>query len=411
MAIRARTFAHRRKRAADDGDRRWRLPAGERHAIGQRGRRAAGERRESLIELLVESGELLPRVALRRQHQLRGEDARRLEAGLHALQPREAGQQQTSGDEQHQRQRHFDDQQAGAQTPARSDRAAARFLERFEHVHARRLECRQQADRQTGDEGREQRKAQGDRVDPDFGDTRNQIRAEGDERTQRPLGQQHAGGAAEHGQEHAFGHELAHHLASARAEREARGDLAPARGKAREQQVGDVRARDQEHAADGAEEQQITLTLRADGILEQRHDLDPRRRIDVRGVRRSVAGGDHVHRLARLLQRDARLEPCDDLKEIAAVVQLRRGEIRHLRGSGHPDLQLIQGERRRRLRQHADDGVRRAVERERLSEDRRIAVEALLPHGVADQRDALAAGSIFIRREVAPEQRLESECG
>jgi hypothetical protein len=75
-------------------------------------------------------------------------------------------------------------------------------------------------------------------------------------------------------QEHAFGHELAHHLGPARAEREARGDLAPARGKAGEQQVGDVRTGDQEHAADCAEEQQITLSLRADGIVQERNDLD-----------------------------------------------------------------------------------------------------------------------------------------
>jgi hypothetical protein len=35
----------------------------------------------------------------------------------------------------------------------------------------------------------------------------------------------------------------------------------------------------------------------------------------------------------------------------------------------------------------------------------------LPPHGLADQRDALAAASIVIRREISAEQRLESECG
>ena len=119
MTIRVRPLAHRRQRPAHHRDRRRRLSAGERHAIGQRRRRRAGQRRQALIELLVERDELLAVVALRRQHQLRGEDAVRLEAGLDALEPGETGQQQAGADQQHERQRHFGDQQAGAQPLAR----------------------------------------------------------------------------------------------------------------------------------------------------------------------------------------------------------------------------------------------------------------------------------------------------
>ena len=134
-----------------------------------------------------------------------------------------------------------------------------------------------------------------------------------------------------------------------------------------------------------------------------------RRRVDVGGVRRAVAGGDDVHRLARLRQRDARPQPRDGLKEEAAAVQLRRRQERHFGGPRHPDLQLIQRERRCGLGQDADDGVRRAVERERLAEHRRIAVEALLPHRMADQHDVLAAGRIFVRREIAADHRLQAQ--
>ena len=62
--------------------------------------------------------------------------------------------------------------------------------------------------------------------------------------------------------------------AAAGAEREARGDLLAAAGEPREQQVGDVCAGDQQHAADRAEEHQIALALLAHGIVQQRHDLD-----------------------------------------------------------------------------------------------------------------------------------------
>ena len=256
----------------------------------------------------------------------------------------------------------------------------------------------------------DQREAERKRIDPDFSDARNQVGAEGDQRAQRPLGQQQSDGAAKHREEHAFGDELAHHVAAARAEREARRDLSSSSGKAREQQVGDVRARDQEHARHGAEEQQITLSLRADRIVQERHDLDRRRRVDVGRVRRAVAGGDRRSSPRAPASSDTPgRSRAIGLEKEAAAVQLRRREKRHFAGPRDPDLLVIQRERGCGLGQDADDRVGRAVERERLAEHRRIAVEALLPHLLADQHHVLAAGAIFIRREVAADHRLQSQ--
>jgi hypothetical protein len=111
-------------------------------------------------------------------------------------------------------------------------------------------------------------------VDLDLCSARNQVRAECDQAVQRPPRQQHARGAAQQGEEHALGDELSHHLAPAGPEGEARRDLTTPPGEPGELQVGDVRARNQEHATDGAEEQQIALSLRPDGVVQQRHDLD-----------------------------------------------------------------------------------------------------------------------------------------
>ena len=44
--------------------------------------------------------------------------------------------------------------------------------------------------------------------------------------------------------------------------------------------------------ADRAKEQQITLPLRANRIVEERDELDRRRSVDVARLRRAVAGGD-----------------------------------------------------------------------------------------------------------------------
>ena len=113
--------------------------------------------------------------------------------------------------------------------------------------------------------------------------------------------------AAEPGDDQALGDQLAHHVGSIGAEREARGDLLAPAGEARQQQVGDVGAGDQQHAADGAEQQQVALALIAHGIVEQRHYLDGRRRIDIGRVGLAIAGGDDVHGAAGLLERHTRL--------------------------------------------------------------------------------------------------------
>ena len=70
MTVRVRPLAHRRHGAAHDRDRRRRLPARQRHAIGERRRRAARQRGEARVELLVEGDQLFAVVALRRQRRV-----------------------------------------------------------------------------------------------------------------------------------------------------------------------------------------------------------------------------------------------------------------------------------------------------------------------------------------------------
>ena len=61
-------------------------------------------------------------------------------------------------------------------------------------------------------------------------------------------------GAADHGEEDALRHELTNDPASVGAHRGANGHLALADGRADEEQVRDVGARDQQHAGDGGEQ-------------------------------------------------------------------------------------------------------------------------------------------------------------
>ena len=73
---------------------------------------------------------------------------------------------------------------------------------------------------------------------------------------------------------HAFDEELRDDAAAAGAEGDAHGDLALTRQRARQQQVGDVRARDQQDEADGAGENQHGAAHAADHLFLQRHDAE-----------------------------------------------------------------------------------------------------------------------------------------
>ena len=64
---------------------------------------------------------------------------------------------------------------------------------------------------------------------------------------QRDLAIDQAGGAAEQAEQQAFGQQLADQPAPARAKRGADGDLFLPAGRAREQQIRDIGARDQQH--------------------------------------------------------------------------------------------------------------------------------------------------------------------
>ena len=137
-------------------------------------------------------------------------------------------------------------------------------------------------------------------------------------------------------EQHALGEQLPDEPAAAGAERQADRDLAPARRGARQQQVGDVRARDQQHGADHAAEQQRPPSACCGrGPSPGR----PRRPGATRGARgrrgrqfarvrtNSASTGSSSARACSM--RDARLQPAD--AEEPAVGRMRAG-----RGSARP---------------------------------------------------------------------------
>src|SRR5262245_42218233 len=62
-------------------------------------------------------------------------------------------------------------------------------------------------------------------------------------------------------------------------------------------------------------------------------------------------------------------------------------------------------------RQHTDYCVALIVERNRAANDTRVGIEAALPQSVADDGDALAAGTVLRREKIASERELRAEHG
>ena len=120
-------------------------------------------------------------------------------------------------------------------------------------------------------------------------------------------------GTADDRKEDALGQQLSHETGAARADGKPHRELAPAGGGSGQQQVRDVRARDQQHGADDAAEQpgnRLHLpTLNGVAVIDRSHEHAHlgRREVDAPRVR----GRHRLELRSRLLDGGARPEQTD----------------------------------------------------------------------------------------------------
>ncbi len=222
------------------------------------------------------------------------------------------------------------------------------------------------------------------------------------EERQRRLREHDAERGAEQADDRRLGQQLPDDAQAAGAKRRANRDLAMADRRAREQQVGDVRARDHQHERHRAHHRQDhELDLLGNHPVSQRPDHGAPALVLVRiGGRETANHAAHIGR--RLLDRHAGLHPREHLQ--GAHIAGGRLEVRRQR---HPEALRL---REHELRRHdADDRVGKSVDGDRPADDRAIAVVAQLPHLVAEHDDAFGAGTVIVGGEVASERRRRSE--
>ena len=295
----------RQRRRAGGRDRRLRVrPVAERDTARRAGSAHAWCRSQRLEQRAIEHNALLDRIFRARQRDLEGQQTIGLKPEADVLQAQQALGQQPGPDQQNRRERELHGGEAVAQAWARTARRARHLFQDLVQVGLRRMERRRDAEQQTGRDRQHQREQQHRRVDADFGHRQQVRRHHRVDRVHTPERREQSHGATDRRQHQTFDEQLTQQPSAAGADGGADGDLFLPRGRAREQQVRDIRGRDQQHAADRAQQHdEPGLQLRVHEEVVEIHQLDSpllRLRILLAYVSR-----DDVHLGLGLLERRA----------------------------------------------------------------------------------------------------------
>ena len=299
------------------------VDADERQRSRQRRRIDARQRAHPLEQRLVERQRLCLGA---RSGNRRDDDVLRLESRRDVEHMPEAHEQQAGADEQHQRQGELGHDEHGTHTGAARARApAASFL--LQRGRELLIGGRQRGitPNTSPVHGRhDERDGEHPHVHADLCDAGERGEACGGQRAERaeaPRGHEHARGAADDRQQHAFGQQLPDQPRAAGTEGEPDPRLETATGRLGEQQHRHVGARDEQHESDRAEQHEQAGLHVADQRLLQRVQMRRVRRVRLR-ILIAEALADRVHVGARLVERDARLEPRDDLHRMDRATRI-----------------------------------------------------------------------------------------
>ncbi len=194
-------------------------------------------------------------------------------------------------------------------------------------------------------------------------------------------------------QQHALREQLADNPSAIGTHRRTDGQLALTPCRPREQQVGDVRTRDQEHERHGAEQHQQRRPHLTGCRIPHRHDRNAFLRVHPLGVGFAKLLADDLHLRLRARNGHAWLQPPGDIEVVALI-----GTVR-LRLQRKPDVRF--GVRLKAPREDADDCVGHAVQQDWPPEHLVGAAEAGLRHGITDHGHGRAVRQILALREGA----------
>ena len=392
-------------------DRIQRGPALHRHVRGRAGGNDPRKRSDAQQDLFDEAGALRQRrVPDRRKRQLDHHQSIGTKAQVDVLQALERPHQEPAADQERSGDRDFRDHQRGEDPPA-SAAARGALIPLPEHGDESGRTCDFQRRNHPGDRSGQdchgERKREHPTVDPEIGEHRAEGRSldriQGGEKGPRPVREQHPGGAAEEGEQQAFGEELPDEAALRGAQRAPDGDLSFARHSTGEKQAGHVGATDEEEEPDGdGEDPQRPLRPAVDvreQLLPEGDDPVGPAAADLRVFLLEPAR-ERLQLGIGILQSHAGLQARDELVPGRGAV----GERERLETDLHrdPDFGRIRDVEPRG--QHADDGVRPALQVQGTTDHVAGAAEVAMPQLVADERDGGSAGAVLVIGEEPAER-------
>ncbi len=254
--------------------------AGHRDHRADGGALDAGQRGDALDDAIDRGGaNRVVAVGARRQRQVDDQQVAWLESRRYPRQRAETAQQQSGADQQHQCQRDLRDHQrrphAAMADAARS--TPALFVERFPDIESGGLPGRHGAEDQAGDHREREGEQHHRPVDGNAVRARQRRDRRGRQERHQPHRQQQSAQPASAGEHQAFDHQLPDDARATGADRQPDGHFLLPADRAREQQVGHIGARDQQHQRHGAEQhQQRRANVLHDLILravDQRADV------------------------------------------------------------------------------------------------------------------------------------------
>ena len=390
--VRARPVLRRHRRLPLRGVEDGRIETAERR-IGREARRHHARNRARALEKRSRGHDERRRrgrgIGIRRGGRARNAHPERqhrlgIEARIERRQLLHAVDHQPGADQEHDRERHFGDDERAAH-PLRSPAVAAarRVLQRLGEPRHAAVQRRREAEQEAASDRHEHGEGGHPQVDVRIDEARKVDRTGRHQRTDRCLCEHEAGDSAERRQHAAFGDQLTQQPRPPRAERGPHRDLALARFRSRNQQIRHIRAGNQQHETDRRHQHRQRETERSKHLDVEWADLDSAFLIRLR-IRLLEATRNRVQLGLRLGDCDAGLQPGQHLKSAIAALSQPLGGVAH--DERNPDIGAV-AEATETRRHDADDGERLRIEQNRAADDPRVAAELTLPEPVGEHGD------------------------
>src|SRR5580700_1038360 len=269
-----------------------------------------------------------------------------------------------------------------------------------------------EAEENSGNDGNDQSEEQDARVHAHVTRARQSAGKNGKSGAGSPCSNEQAERTAANRKKNTFGEQLAHHAALTGAERCANGEFTRASGGAREKQVGDVDARDEQNESDGGKQDEQERLDALHHFLFYGRDGDAAIFVSVGiGDGEIVSDGGHVR--ARLRERDALLDASHAINAgmdfAVAEERILRGAERYVHVAG-TEINVatakveIGG-------QHADDGVVGAVEIHGFADDVTRGSEFGFPERRAEDDGRRGAELVFGGSKIAAKRGGNAKSG